>query len=95
MQNLLNHDKGREEGGVGVALVGVADVREGILRLEEVLVVRGVIPKGDRFADRRQTAIAVRRQTGNIQEEQAVVGYGDTKAGLAGESGKEVIIIYD
>ena len=76
-------------------MVGVADVREGILRLEEVLVVRGVIPKGDRFADRRQTAIAVRRQTGDIQEEQAVVGYGDTEACLAGESGKEVVVVKD
>ena len=70
--SLFHYYEGGEEGGVGGALVGVADVREGILRLEEVLVVRGVIPKGDRFADRRQTAIAVRRQTGDIQEEQAI-----------------------
>lgn len=90
-ESLLNHDKGRDEGSVGVALAGVADIREGILRFEEVLVVGGIVTKG--YIS--YWLLAISHWLSDIQVEQALIRCSDCKAGLIGESGKEVVVVKD
>ena len=76
LKMLFNDYEGGEEGSVDGALVGVADVREGILGLEEVLVVRGVVTKGD-------GGWVTGYGTRYIEVEQTVFGRGRAEARLS------------
>ena len=83
---LRHRDENRDEGFGDGAEAFVVEVREGILVLEEVLIMRRVITQGNRGrgnADRRTY----------IEVEEPLIRRGHAEAYIAGESSQEVGVI--